>query len=43
MAQTPKTQMTDGMDVEFAEENADHNDLEAQERARQADKRAKRK
>ncbi|API92838.1 MULTISPECIES: YfhD family protein [Virgibacillus] len=43
MAQTPANQKSDGVDVEFAQEAADHADLEAQERARQADKRAKRK
>ncbi|NBJ68029.1 MULTISPECIES: YfhD family protein [Clostridia] len=43
MGQTPAHQKLDGIDVEFAQEAADHADLEAQERARQADKRAKQK
>lgn len=32
---------SDGLDVEFSEEMADHDDLVAQSRARQADLRAK--
>jgi hypothetical protein len=40
MAQTPKNQLTDGKDVEFSEEFADHEDKEAQARSRAADKRA---
>ncbi|MFB4167960.1 YfhD family protein [Virgibacillus sp. JSM 102003] len=43
LAQTPKYAKTDGRDVEFSEEFADHEDKEAQARSRQADKRAKRK
>ncbi|GAB3046340.1 YfhD family protein [Virgibacillus ainsalahensis] len=43
LAQTPKNQLTDGKDVEFAEEFADHDDKEAQSRSRAAEKRAKRK
>ncbi|MBY7142173.1 YfhD family protein [Virgibacillus sp. NKC19-3] len=43
LAQTPKRQLTDGKDVEFAEEFADHADKEAQARSRVADKRAKKK
>ncbi|MBP1968433.1 hypothetical protein J2Z83_000525 [Virgibacillus natechei] len=42
LAQTPKSQLKDGKDVEFAEEFADHEDKEAQSRSRAADKRAKR-
>ncbi|OZU88910.1 YfhD family protein [Virgibacillus indicus] len=42
LSQTPKNQLTDGIDVEFAEEFADHNDKQAQARSRAADKRAKR-
>lgn len=33
----------DGRDIEFSQELADLNDLEAQERSREADARAKRK
>mgnify|MGYP001176803958 CR=1 FL=1 len=43
MAQTPKKQLTDGIDVEFAEELADHNDKEAQARSQAADRRAKKR
>ncbi|SDR03058.1 YfhD-like protein [Virgibacillus subterraneus] len=43
LAQTPKNQKTDGRDVEFSKEFADHEDKEAQARSQQADKRAKRK
>ncbi|SHG54819.1 YfhD family protein [Ornithinibacillus halophilus] len=43
LAQTPKNQKTDGIDVEFSEELADHEDHEAQARSRAADKRAKKK
>lgn len=43
LAQTPKSNKTDGRDVEFIEEFADHEDLEAQERSEAADKRAKKK
>ncbi|WP_100012282.1 YfhD family protein [Lentibacillus sediminis] len=43
MAQTPKNQLRDGEDVEYAEEFADHADREAQARSRAADARAKRK
>ncbi|WP_407268604.1 YfhD family protein [Radiobacillus sp. PE A8.2] len=43
LAQTPKQQLkeSDGFDVEFSQELADHEDVEAQERARAADARAK--
>lgn len=43
LAQTPKNQISDGKDVEFAEEFADNKDKEAQARSRAADKRMKRK
>lgn len=43
LAQTPKKQLTDGKDVEFAAEFADHEDKEAQARSRAADKRTKKK
>ncbi|UJL46843.1 YfhD family protein [Virgibacillus sp. NKC19-16] len=43
LAQTPKRQLTDGKDVEFAEEFADHEDKEAQARSRAADKRVRKK
>ncbi|MBM7599699.1 hypothetical protein JOC34_002067 [Virgibacillus halotolerans] len=44
LAQTPKSQLkTDGIDVEFAEEFADHEDKEAQARSQAANKRAKKK
>lgn len=43
LAQTPKSQLKDGRDVEYAEEFADHDDKEAQARSRSADKRAKKK
>lgn len=43
LAQTPKSNIKDGNDVEFAEEFADHADKEAQERSQAAEKRAKRK
>ncbi|GAB3797439.1 YfhD family protein [Virgibacillus kimchii] len=43
LSQTPKNQKSDGRDIEFAEEFADHEDKEAQARSRAADKRAKKK
>ncbi|MFD1038215.1 YfhD family protein [Virgibacillus byunsanensis] len=42
LAQTPKNQIKDGIDVEFSEEFADHDDKEAQARSRAADRRVKR-
>lgn len=39
---TNKTKATDGIDVEFSRELADHNDLEANARANAADARQKR-
>lgn len=41
--QTQKQIVSDGLDVEFSQEVADHTDLEAQARANAADQRAKRK
>ncbi|WP_390274620.1 YfhD family protein [Virgibacillus xinjiangensis] len=43
LAQTPKNQVSDGRDIEFAEEFADTADKVAQQRSREADRRAKRK
>jgi hypothetical protein len=43
LAQTPKNQLSDGIDVEYSEELADHDDQEAQARSRAADKRVKQK
>ncbi|WP_064971720.1 YfhD family protein [Ornithinibacillus californiensis] len=43
LAQTPKNQLSDGIDVEYSEELADHDDLEAQARSKAADKRVKQK
>lgn len=43
LAQTPKNQIsdTDGLDIEFSEELADHDDREAQARSKAADRRVK--
>lgn len=41
LPQVPKNMKTDGIDVEFSEELADHNDREAMERSKAADRRAK--
>lgn len=41
LPQVPKNLKTDGIDVEFSEELADHNDREAMERSKAADRRAK--
>ncbi|MEN2768833.1 YfhD family protein [Ornithinibacillus xuwenensis] len=43
LAQTPKNQLSDGIDVEYSKELADHDDVVAMERSNAADKRAKRK
>jgi hypothetical protein len=43
LAQTPKNQLSDGFDVEYSEELADHDDKVAEERSKAADRRAKRK
>jgi len=42
-AQTQKEPRTDGRDVEFSQEQADHDDKKAQARSQAADKRAKRR
>ncbi|MEQ6376011.1 YfhD family protein [Bacillaceae bacterium S4-13-58] len=39
LPQTPKTQKSDGRDIEFSQELADVEDLEAQERSKAADAR----
>lgn len=41
LAQTPKQQISDGVDVEFSEEVADHDDKKAQARRKRADQRNK--
>ncbi|MBS4209134.1 YfhD family protein [Bacillus sp. FJAT-50079] len=38
-----KNRASDGIDVEFSEQSADHDDLEAIARMKAADRRAKRK
>ncbi|WP_284140785.1 MULTISPECIES: YfhD family protein [unclassified Virgibacillus] len=43
LAQTPKSQLSDGVDIEFSEELADDDDKAAQIRSRQADNRASNK
>ena len=44
LAQTPKSQLKpDGIDVEYAEEFADHEDKEAQARSQAANRRATRR
>ncbi|SFL99800.1 YfhD-like protein [Gracilibacillus orientalis] len=43
LAQTPKMEKTDGIDVEFSNELADTDDVEAKERSKKADKRAKKR
>ncbi|MBS4198438.1 YfhD family protein [Bacillus sp. FJAT-49732] len=43
LPQVPKNMKSDGLDVEFSEELADHNDKVAMERSKAADNRAKRK
>ncbi|WP_193064084.1 YfhD family protein [Oceanobacillus oncorhynchi] len=40
LSQTPKNQISDGIDVEFSDEFADAEDRKAQARSRAADKRA---
>ncbi|MGM8211335.1 YfhD family protein [Virgibacillus sp. W0430] len=42
LAQTPKNELTDGMDIEFSEELADLDDKVAQKRSRKAEERSKR-
>lgn len=41
LPQVPKNLKTDGVDVEFSEELADNNDMQAMERSKAADRRAK--
>jgi hypothetical protein len=43
LSQTPKKDniVPDGRDIEFSRELADHDDIEAQERSKAADRRAK--
>lgn len=41
LAQTPKQQIRDGLDIEFSKELADGNDMKAQERSKEASKRMK--
>lgn len=41
LAQTPKQQIRDGLDIEFSEELADKDDIEARERSKAASKRMK--
>ena len=41
LAQTPKQQISDGVDIEFSEELADHEDKQAQARRQKADQRNK--
>ena len=43
LPQVPKNMKSDGQDIEFSEELADHNDKEAMARSEAADQRAKRK
>lgn len=43
LPQVPKNMKSDGVDVEFSQELADQDDLEAQARSKAAKKRAKRK
>ncbi|HEY4599918.1 MAG TPA: YfhD family protein [Cerasibacillus sp.] len=43
LAQTPKNQKSDGIDVEFSEDLADHDDKQAQARSRAANLRRKKK
>ncbi|GAA0480379.1 YfhD family protein [Salinibacillus aidingensis] len=42
LPQTPRRDIaSDGLDIEFSQELADHDDLEAQQRSNAADRRAK--
>lgn len=41
LPQTPKNMKSDGLDVEFDRDLADHDDLEAMARSKAADERAK--
>ncbi|WP_084288103.1 YfhD family protein [Paucisalibacillus globulus] len=42
-AQTPKNQLSDGIDVEYSEELADHDDIVANERSKAANRRVSKK
>lgn len=43
LAQTPKNQLSDGVDIEFSAELADEEDIQAIKRSREAGQRAKKK
>ncbi|KRG10567.1 YfhD family protein [Lederbergia galactosidilytica] len=43
LPQVPQNMKSDGLDVEFSQEVADQNDLEAMARADEADKRAQKR
>ncbi|PKR78766.1 YfhD family protein [Halalkalibacillus sediminis] len=43
LRQTPKNQVSDGVDVEFSDELANLDDQEAQERSRAAEERARKR
>lgn len=43
LPQTPKALKSDGLDLEFSESLADHEDLEAMARSKEADARAKKR
>lgn len=43
LPQVPKNEKSDGQDIEFSQELADHEDIEAQLRSKAADKRARKK
>ncbi|WP_082233464.1 YfhD family protein [Halobacillus massiliensis] len=40
LSQTPQLEISDGIDVEFSQDMADHDDIEAMKRAEAADRRA---
>ncbi|MFS0645979.1 YfhD family protein [Siminovitchia sp. 179-K 8D1 HS] len=43
LPQVPKYEKSDGRDIEFSQELADHDDIEAQLRSKAADQRARQK
>jgi hypothetical protein len=43
LPQVPKNLKSDGLDIEFSKELADQDDLEAQQRSKEADARAKKR
>ena len=43
LPQVPKNMKSDGLDVEFDRDLADHDDLEAMARSKEADERAKKR